>query len=269
MTTPERELLYYQEIKEARGDYFVGYHPPVSKTPFATLSLVYPNGHTLERVQKDFQSEAAHWLARYDVPIMASAWDEKEDLIYANGSYEESHFWVWYEPGTKIIRSTFKMEELPTFFNDTENRPDWRTIYTDQTPRTDAQVKADAFKSLGQTRKGIIIWKIILTLWLGVIPATWAIIQFLGPEWLAVAVLVFSLAQAGRAWRKIMGHEKLSRAEKEKSEKEQKMAHYFYHCERNPEGFARLMVENFNRDAKERLRREAETLSKTTQVPKN
>ncbi|MFA5910641.1 MAG: hypothetical protein WC815_17820, partial [Vicinamibacterales bacterium] len=26
--------------------------------------------------------------------------------------------------------------------------------------------------------------------------------------------------------------------------------HYYYHCERNPEGFARLRAENFDRDEK-------------------
>jgi hypothetical protein len=32
---------------------------------------------------------------------------------------------------------------------------------------------------------------------------------------------------------------------KEKMERERKMKHYFYHCEQNPEGFARLRAENF------------------------
>jgi len=34
----------------------------------------------------------------------------------------------------------------------------------------------------------------------------------------------------------------------------------FYHCERNPEGFARLKVENFEREARERILKEAEVL---------
>ncbi len=38
------------------------------------------------------------------------------------------------------------------------------------------------------------------------------------------------------------------------------MRHYFYHCERNPEGFARLKVENFEREAKEQTLKEAEAL---------
>jgi hypothetical protein len=40
------------------------------------------------------------------------------------------------------------------------------------------------------------------------------------------------------------------------------MNHYFYHCERNPEAFNRLKFENFERDAIERTRDEAEAIRK-------
>jgi hypothetical protein len=42
------------------------------------------------------------------------------------------------------------------------------------------------------------------------------------------------------------------------------MSHYFYHCERNPDGFARLKVENFEREAKERILKEVEALRNKT-----
>ena len=42
------------------------------------------------------------------------------------------------------------------------------------------------------------------------------------------------------------------------------MNHYFYHCERNPEGFMRLKVENFEREAKERTLKEVEALRNKT-----
>ncbi len=51
-------------------------------------------------------------------------------------------------------------------------------------------------------------------------------------------------------------------AEEEKAEKERKMNHYYYHCERNPAGFARLLVENVEKDTSERIRKEAEELAK-------
>jgi len=77
---------------------------------------------------------------------------------------------------------------------------------------------------------------------------------------LAIAVLLYSLSQAFRTARKLFWHLEPSKSEKEKAEKELTMGHYYYHCERNPEGFARLKVENFEREARERIVKEAEAL---------
>jgi hypothetical protein len=41
------------------------------------------------------------------------------------------------------------------------------------------------------------------------------------------------------------------------------MEHYFYHCERNPAAFARLMNENFEIDLREKTREEAAKLATT------
>jgi len=56
---------------------------------------------------------------------------------------------------------------------------------------------------------------------------------------------------------------KPSQREKQEAERNLKMSHYFYHCERNPEGFNRLKIENFEREAIEGTRKEAEELRKT------
>jgi hypothetical protein len=169
-----------------------------------------------------------------------------------------------YAPGTGTLTYAWKVEELPPFLNDTINLPDWRTIYKDVPFRTDAEVKANANREWLKIRKQNLILKVILALWLAAYPAAWAIVQYLGPEWLAVAVLLYSLWQAFRTARKLFWRVEPSKSEKEKAEKELKMGHYFYHCERNPEGFARLKVENFEREAKERILKEAEALRNKT-----
>jgi len=38
------------------------------------------------------------------------------------------------------------------------------------------------------------------------------------------------------------------------------MEHYHYHCERNPEGFLRLKLENFEREEREQIQNEAKAL---------
>ncbi len=256
--------MYFDLIKEDRGSYFVEYQPPVSNNPFATLNLVYPESYELGSVGYTMKAEVAHWLARYPVPIMASAYDAAENSIRPHGDVDDGLLVGWYAPGTTTLTYAWKVQELPPFLNDTINLPDWRTIYKDVPFRTDAEVKANARREWLKARKRNHILKVILALWLAAIPAAWAIVQYLGPEWLAVAVLLYSLWQAFRTARKLFWRVEPSKSEKEKAEKELKMGHYFYHCERNPEGFARLKVENFEREAKDRILKEAEALRNKT-----
>lgn len=260
MIQSAKEQLYFESIKENRGSYFVEYQPPVANNPFANLSLVYPETFEPSHVAESMVQEMTHWLKRYPVAVMVTAFDAAEDIIRPNG--EDGFLVGWFAPGTNNIASSWKLKELPPFLNDTSSLPDWRTIYIDIPFRTDTQVKAAAFAQLKDRRRQIIVMKIILTLWLGVIPATWAVIQYLGPEWLGFLVVIYTLWQIWRAWRKLMGLSKPSPRELEKAEKERKMAHYYYHCERNPDGFSRLKVENFTKDISERTRKEAEELAK-------
>jgi hypothetical protein len=255
-----REPLYFEQIKETRDSYFVEYQPPVSNNPFATLNVVYPGDYDRTSVASTMKTEIAHWIGRYPVPIMAWAYDAAENSIRPNGDADDGLLIGWYEPGTTNISYSWKIEGLPPFLNDTTNLPDWRTIYKDVSFRTDAEVKANANRQMQKTRKQNLILKFIIAIWLAVIPAAWATIQYLGPEWLALIVLLYSLWQAFRAARKLFWHIEPSQSEKEKADKELKMSHYFYHCERNPEAFARLKVENFEREAKERILREAQEL---------
>jgi hypothetical protein len=254
-----REVLYFKSIKEDRGSYFVEYHPAASNT-FATLSLIYSESHDLASVADTLKTEVARWLARYPVPIMAWAYDAADNTIRPNGDVDDGLIVGWYAPGTTTFTYAWKLEGLPAFLNDTTKPPDWQTIYKDVPFRTDAEVKANANRKMPKRRKGILLLKIVLAIWLAVIPAAWAIIEYLGPEWLAAAVLLYALWKAFRAARNLFWPREPSKSEKEKSEKELKMSHYFYHCELNPEGFNRLKAENFERDARERIRKEADAI---------
>lgn len=254
------EILYFDEIKEDRGTYFVEYQPPVSKNPFATLNLVYPEDYEVASVAETMKSEVEHWLRRFPVPIMAWAYDAAENSIRPNGKADDGLLVGWYTPGTTGFTYSWKVDGLPPFLNDTSNRPDWREIYKGVPFRTDTEVKANAYRELDKTRKQNLILKVIFAFWLAVFPAAWAIIQYLGPEWLALAVLAYSLWQAFRAGRSLFWHVEPSKAEKEKDATELKMNHYFHHCERNPDGFLRLKSENFEKDAKERVAKDADDL---------
>ena len=83
------------------------------------------------------------------------------------------------------------------------------------------------------------------------IPLAYLLLQQFVTEvgWIAFGIGILQLGVVtikyfGNPDRWIPGH-------KRKKEEEAKKAHFIYHCERNPEGFARLRHENFVRWAKE------------------
>ena len=94
-----------------------------------------------------------------------------------------------------------------------------------------------------------------------VVPVLIEIIS-MGVDWLGYILSTISISLGIYKVAKEMGWLKPSRRAKEEAEKDLKMRHYFWHCERNPEAFNRLKIENFEREAIERTRKEAETLRK-------
>ena len=88
---------------------------------------------------------------------------------------------------------------------------------------------------------------IVLLFWI-LVPLAILVLEFTNPI-VGVAAFVLSLLKLGVEFIKFFGNpDKWIPGHKAKAEKERRMAHYFYHCERNPEGFARLRAENFDRD---------------------
>ena len=82
----------------------------------------------------------------------------------------------------------------------------------------------------------------------------------LGVAWVGYVLSGISISTGLYKVAKHFGWIKPSKRRLEKDEESQKKEHYFYHCERNPAGFNRLKIENFQRDAIERTRKEAEMI---------
>src|ERR1051325_7675789 len=91
---------------------------------------------------------------------------------------------------------------------------------------------------------------LVLVGWV-IVPLIIGILGF-ASVWIGVFLFVLSLGKIG--WRLVEFYgtpEKWVPGYKEKQERDLKMRHYFYHCERNPEGFVRLKMENFSKDSLE------------------
>jgi len=129
-------------------------------------------------------------------------------------------------------------------------------IYGDISFRTSTQLKESARKQQRALRLG---WW-LLFLWGVVVPAGIALVEFISPNWLAVLTFCYSLSRAYIEALKLLGKWPETDSEIAKEEEERLMRHHHYHCERNPEGFLRLKLENFERDNREQIQREASAL---------
>lgn len=86
----------------------------------------------------------------------------------------------------------------------------------------------------------LVVW-ILIPLALLILEATSGIAGWVAFGLALVKLAIEAVKYFGNPDKWIPGH-------KEEAEKQRRIAHYFYHCERNPEGFARLQAENFGRE---------------------
>lgn len=88
------------------------------------------------------------------------------------------------------------------------------------------------------TLKGIMLFGWVL------VPLFITIVGFAN-FWVGLLLFIISIGKIGIEYVKLFGNaDKWVPGRKEKMEKERKMKHYYYHCERNPEGFQKLFIEN-------------------------
>jgi hypothetical protein len=88
------------------------------------------------------------------------------------------------------------------------------------------------------TVKGLIFFGWVL------IPLFIAIVGFAN-FWVGLLLFVISLVKIAIEYVKLFGNaDEWIPGHKEKMEKERKMRHYYYHCEKNPNGFRKIFIEN-------------------------
>ena len=256
MPAEAEEKIYFSKIKEGRADYFVEYRPPISGWRFATLQLVYPKLVELAQVAEAMEREAATWHSRYPVPVMVSAFNEVGDLVRLNGVRSEHSLIAFTDSEGGQLQFHWRLlsdDEIPSHALD---RQFLLKTYSDVGFRTQAQVDADAESYSKNLRVG----RLMVLLWFGVGPVSFLILEFFGPTWLATTIFSIGLYKGFVTIQKLRGKWKKSASELAKEEEERRMGHHHYHCERNPEGFLRLKLENFEREQREDIRRESESL---------
>ena len=247
--------VFREKLKRHRGEYFVVYQPADSRIKFATLSLVFLNDSpNCAGVAAAMESELENWLHRFPVPTMVSSFDAKDDLITLKGCRDDHHL-MGFAPktGGMIKRwGIFRDDEMPSEFR---NDHYLEHVYAGVPCRPVEEVRRKATIEANSIRRAaaLIILLVIL------VPLAIQVAS-LGIAWFGYLVSVISILFGIYKVAKALGWIKPSEQEKRKAEKQSKMEHYYYHCERNPEAFNRLKIDNFEREAVEQTQAEAKAI---------
>lgn len=258
-TDLSRQEVFWGEIKEHRGDYYVIYQPADVGMNFANLWVIFPGATPATAVaMRTMEHELNGWLKRFPVPVMVSALDAKEDLIPLSDEFGRSHLMGYADSKTgQIVRrwGLFKDAELPR----EQLAAEYLSRVYEGVPfrmREEVRQKAEL-----KTRATVRAARLIV-FFMVVVPVLIEIIS-LGVTWLGHLLSVASISAGAYKAAKAMGWLKPSKRQKQEAERDLKMRHYYYHCERNPDAFAKLRNENFEREAVERTRKEEEALRVT------
>jgi hypothetical protein len=128
-------------------------------------------------------------------------------------------------------------------------------LYSDLDFKTYAELDTERQKR----RKGIIRGRFLIFIWLIAIPIVVLVFEF-SNDWLSAFIFLYSVSKGIETWLDTWGKLQKSKREIEEEEKERLKNYYYHHCQMNPEGFQRLMLENLDKMAKDRITKEAEAL---------
>jgi hypothetical protein len=263
----DEKAVFREELKEHRGAYYVTYQPADSRWHFATVSLVFHgNKAPVEQIRQFMENELRQWVTRFPIPAMVSSFDATESLIHLPRDQGGSHLFGYYDPIAGRLVENWKHLENEEMLASEISDEQLDRVYKGVPFRFARDVRSAAEEEHRKLRMGFRLVRVGL-LFFAAIPVAIELIS-LGVSWLGYILQGLSIAVGIHKILKSGGRLPKSKAAEQKEEKQRKMEHYYYHCELNPVGFDRLKVENFNREAAERTRKEAQAISARLADPK-
>lgn len=249
----ENEIIW-EPIKRNGDGYFAEYTPPRSSLWLASLCVVVLEPKDKGELAKILENEFKKWVELYPAPLFASLCDDAGDKIYLDGIRPMDVITGYYNPQQKNlvwIWGLQKNDEIPEHLRQ-ENHI--RRVYEGLPHKTGKQVNQDVQEHIKKMRSAK---RVLLTLsffQLFIIP--------LVSKLFGLVAEIFSMGKNAIEFLKLSGKISRTKREEEKAEIEARHRHYIHHCERNPEGFARLRNENFEADAKAQIKKEAQGIAK-------
>jgi hypothetical protein len=249
------EAVRFESLKEHRGWYFVEYSPPTAGLRFSSVGLTCLESRDASVVARAMESEARYWINRYPIPVMVSAFEADGGVFNLNDARPCNYLFAWDEyPYTELIL-TWRVvtdEELPDVALDVDFV---QTLFAGVPYKSRDEIKEDVARHLEKVRMG----RRLVFIWAVVIPAGVAILEWWS-DLLGLVIVICALCKAGAMALRLSGRIPKSEAQRKKEEDDLQMRHHHYHCVRNPEGFARLKAENFQKWEVERTFAESERL---------
>ena len=244
----------YETIKESREGYFVEYYPNTQGNRLAHLQLVFVKDINKSDTVQLMENELKTWLFQYPIPLMVSAFDKKGDLLHLDPIKPVNFLIRFFDNDKNICMywKSLKNEEIP---NDASNREYVNKIYSNLQFKTFAELDNETKNK----RKKLKIGWYILFIWLVPFAILLAILENYN-NWVSFLAMAFSIFIAVRKGLEMFGRWPKSKRDRDKEKEEQLKNHYYYHCQLNPEGFAKLRNENFEKMAMDEITREVKSL---------
>lgn len=243
----------YEEIEEKRAGYYVTYSPVFTGHEFAMLNVCIYEAELLDHIKDIAEKELEYWAFKYRTPIMLMI-SNKTDEHWCTKDKIGHDFLLGYARGDQIVCywDEYPDSEKPRFDLSKENLA---KIYADLSFTTYEEV-VKKHKAQAKGRKFLLA---ILTLWACVIPALIAFLGWSNPV-VSLIALAYSWYVALQKGLALWGRKKKSERQIAEEEEQRAREHHHYHCQLNPEGFARLKFENFERERREKDRAKIEDM---------
>jgi hypothetical protein len=252
VTALARDEIRFGSLKEDRGWYFVKYSPPMTNYRFSLLQLSIVEMQGAPAIANVMESEAREWLSRYPVPVMVTAFSADDTVLSLKGVRPTDNLMAWLKSADcqPVLRWELVNDDvLPDM---ALNRDFLRETFAMLPYKTGAQVRAEVSKHIAAQKVG---WWLVFV-WAVIVPVGVALLEWWS-DLLGLVVLAYAFVKAAVQALRLTGHLPKSARQQEKEAKELRMRHHHYHCERNPEAFARLKAENFAREMTGRTKAEA------------
>lgn len=244
--------IRFGSLKEGRGWYFVEYAPPIANDRFSMLSVCVVEEQESETVASAMEQEAREWLSRYPVPVMVTAYSPDGSVLSLKGARPIDHIIAWLDSESSQPILRWKLVKDGLLPDTALDRKLLQKIFADVPSKTGAEIQDQVAKDVAARKVG---WWLVFV-WAVLVPLGVAILEWWS-DLLGLVVLGYAFVKAIILALRLTGHLPKSPRKREKEAEDLRMRHHHYHCERNPEAFERLEVENFRREEIARTKAEA------------